>query len=259
MPSPSPYAPDRSLVQAVVVLLVALLFGAGGWYVLASLPADLAPGHGARIAQSHSTYAPRRSRAPAASVPRRRSRRPIAPSSPAFGRLGSGVPDKAGNGGRDGSSQNPSQSRYELSPDFGHARLGPVPQGGGAAGSSSGSADASPDRSFSGGASGSVVADVRGSSGSVGKTGSDLGPAIAQLGGQLRALEGAIADLDRSEKEEDPSSSLETRREGTRTSSATQASDRDVPNPPSVPVDDHLHWLLGAGLLWGVWRFWHGC
>jgi hypothetical protein len=29
-------------------------------------------------------------------------------------------------------------------------------------------------------------------------------------------------------------------------------------SPSDVPIDDHVHWLLAAGLLWGVWRLSRG-
>lgn len=38
----------------------------------------------------------------------------------------------------------------------------------------------------------------------------------------------------------------------------SQTAARNVPEPPGVPIDDHLHWLVVAGVLWGIWRIWQG-
>jgi hypothetical protein len=81
-----------------------------------------------------------------------------------------------------------------------------------------------------------------------------------QLGGQARALSsqlGQMAQRDGRGTTEQSSSQEESG--GAETASA-RTSSQNVPNPPSpsVPIDDHLHWLLVAGVLWGAWRIWRG-
>jgi len=40
--------------------------------------------------------------------------------------------------------------------------------------------------------------------------------------------------------------------------SAASSNDRDVPSPPSVPINNHVYWLAVGGVLWGTWRLWGG-
>jgi hypothetical protein len=41
--------------------------------------------------------------------------------------------------------------------------------------------------------------------------------------------------------------------------SAAQTNDNPgTPPQPTLPIDDHVHWLLAVGLLWGVWRLSRG-
>jgi hypothetical protein len=75
------------------------------------------------------------------------------------------------------------------------------------------------------------------------------------LAGRARALSGQLGQLEREtapRAEQKRTASEETA--GEATTSSTSTSDRDVPKPPNVPIDDHLHWLVAAGLLWGIWR-----
>lgn len=44
---------------------------------------------------------------------------------------------------------------------------------------------------------------------------------------------------------------------GSATASAT-APPLPEDDPQNVPIDDHLHWLLAAGALWGIWRITRG-
>lgn len=79
-----------------------------------------------------------------------------------------------------------------------------------------------------------------------------------RLAGRTQALSSQLGQVSRASSGDgqntgtaDPSTRSAS---GARSSSAT----RDAPDPPAVPIDDHLHWLLGVGLLWGVWRLWSG-
>jgi hypothetical protein len=81
-----------------------------------------------------------------------------------------------------------------------------------------------------------------------------------RLAGRARTLSGALRQLDRSEETsgESPSQRSASARTAA-TGGQPTSSDRDVPNPPDpVPIDDHLHWLVVAGLLWGAWRIGRG-
>ena len=80
-----------------------------------------------------------------------------------------------------------------------------------------------------------------------------------RLGGQARALSNQIGQLDRASEREKQASANDPESGEARTASASR-SGQNVPDPPSpnVPIGDHLHWLLVAGVLWGVWRLWRG-
>lgn len=78
-----------------------------------------------------------------------------------------------------------------------------------------------------------------------------------RLGGQARALSNQIGQLDRASEQEKQASANDPESGEGRTASASR-SGQSVPEPPSVPIDDHLHWLLVAGVLWGAWRLWGG-
>lgn len=80
-----------------------------------------------------------------------------------------------------------------------------------------------------------------------------------ELAGRARALSGQLRQLEQETsggKRKKTSSGNKAPGEASTASATTN--DRDVPNPPSVPIDDHLHWLVVAGLLWGAWRIWRG-
>lgn len=81
-----------------------------------------------------------------------------------------------------------------------------------------------------------------------------------RLAGQARTLSGALRQLDRSEQTSGESSSQRSASARTAaTGGQPTSSDRDVPTPPDpVPIDDHIHWLVVAGLLWGAWRISRG-
>lgn len=80
-----------------------------------------------------------------------------------------------------------------------------------------------------------------------------------RLGGQARALSSQLGQLDRASEREKQASANDPESGEARTASASR-SGQNVPDPPSpnVPIGDHLHWLLVAGVLWGAWRLWRG-
>lgn len=71
------------------------------------------------------------------------------------------------------------------------------------------------------------------------------------LSSQLRSMSRSSSEISRSE-----TSAPEKAKRSGRSSAEARTDDRDVPPPPSVPIDDHVRWLAVAGLLWGVWRLW---
>lgn len=75
---------------------------------------------------------------------------------------------------------------------------------------------------------------------------------VQQLAVRTRALSSEIARLDREASRSQDEGTSQDGAAGT--TAGARTSDRDVPSPPDVPIDDHLHWLLALGLLWGVWR-----
>lgn len=250
MSSPSPYGPDRSFFHAVVVLVGGLVVAAGGFYLLSTLGGNFAQLHTSRLTDVR--YGDSRGiRGPAVSASRfqgaRGVRRGVASPDP----FGSRAPTWADNGARHAPVLPPSTGGYDLNADLGHAQLGPVPQGGAVRRGRSGSIAPTPKQPAP------PVADL-GSSyrSSSSATGRGWQSELSQLGGRLRALDGALARLDRSGE----GAAASSRSSGDRVSTASgpHTSSRDVPSPPSVPIDDHVHWLLAAGLLWGAWRLWRG-
>lgn len=79
------------------------------------------------------------------------------------------------------------------------------------------------------------------------------------LAGRARALSNEIAGLDRSDSQAG-SGETDTRDNAPEQAATASASsnDRDPGDPPSVPIGDHLHWLVVAGILWGAWRIGRG-
>jgi hypothetical protein len=77
-----------------------------------------------------------------------------------------------------------------------------------------------------------------------------------RLGRTARALSGQLGRMDR---KRGPGATAGSESEGGRNASARRSGGTvPEPPPPSVPIDDHLHWLLVAGVLWGAWRMWRG-
>lgn len=78
-----------------------------------------------------------------------------------------------------------------------------------------------------------------------------------RLAGRARALSNRLGALERDP--EGRSSGSGPNSSGRQTAESASASTNDNPPlPDPVPIDDHLHWLLVAGLLWGVWRLMRG-
>ncbi len=139
---------------------------------------------------------------------------------------------------------------------------GPSPSGDGAAfrrGTGTGEASsagratgASPSPGGPGGAGGSRSFK----SGNASQSGGPAWRGEAQkLASRAQALSGQLRQLKRESpgggrKKNAPSEDAS----GEASTASASTNDRDVPNPPSVPIDDHLHWLVVAGLLWGIWR-----
>lgn len=93
---------------------------------------------------------------------------------------------------------------------------------------------------------------------STSSAGSDWQAAAHRLAGRTRALNNQIRQLEKgsgSHGENPPESNRATK---SASSADVRTSDRDVPDPPNVPIDDQLHWLLIGGVLWGTWRIWRG-
>ena len=78
------------------------------------------------------------------------------------------------------------------------------------------------------------------------------------LGGKARALSSQLGQLNRQSNAQESTTGPSSRTAGSGSGADARTADRDVPPPPSVPIDDHLHWLLVAGVLWGAWRLWRG-
>lgn len=72
-----------------------------------------------------------------------------------------------------------------------------------------------------------------------------------QFAGRMRALSGALGDVSRTDRSETKGTQRSASREA---SSSRSADSPPTPGRPTVPIDDHLHWLLAAGVLWGTWR-----
>jgi hypothetical protein len=79
-----------------------------------------------------------------------------------------------------------------------------------------------------------------------------------RLGGQARALSSQLGQMDRQSRAQGNTATSSSRSAGSASGANAQTADGEVPPPPSVPIDDHLHWLLVAGVLWGAWRLWRG-
>jgi len=76
-----------------------------------------------------------------------------------------------------------------------------------------------------------------------------------QLAGRARALGGQLRQLEQDASRGDGKKATSNEKApGEASTASATTNDRDVPTPPSVPIDDHLHWLIVAGLLWGIWR-----
>jgi len=114
----------------------------------------------------------------------------------------------------------------------------------------------SPGRSGTGasGSMGSTIGD--GGASASGPAGASWRTEAQRLGRTARALSGQLGRMDR---KRGPGATAGSESEGGRNASARRSGGTvPEPPPPSVPIDDHLHWLLVAGVLWGAWRMWRG-
>lgn len=236
-----------------VVLFGALLVGGAGYLLYHA--EDAAPGHAVESARDVKAPAPmqrhrsvRPSRSSRGSGGRKAQNRT---SNPLLSSRSTTVPGRAVPFSR--------SWRGEATPTLTES---PSASGGGALGSTGGAGPRSEESS---------IASSRsfGSSGTGGNSreaenrsvGSSWRAEARRLGSRTRALSGALRQMNResSEGRDDASSQKETSSETAASGGRARSSDRTVPNPPDpVPIDDHLHWLVVAGLLWGVWRIGRG-
>ena len=246
MPSPSPYGPDRSLLAASIVLVGGLLLAAGAVYLVSDLTTG-GPRWHAGVQMPNRSWN--------AASPRSARRAP----SPGVRRPGSALPPLVGGGtpAWAGQSQSPqlgsSTGRYDLNPDFGHADLGSM--------STSGSGERRASGRVSQGgpsmAARSPTVDLgRSSTPGDGESGAAWRSELSRLDGQMRALSGALAALDRSEgSHSQGTEATRSGKQGGTTSSGVVTSSRDVPTPPDpVPVDGGLGWLAAAGAVYAARR-----
>ena len=80
-----------------------------------------------------------------------------------------------------------------------------------------------------------------------------------RLGSRARALSGVLGQMDRESASQGGAAPAQSSTADAGTGGQATTADRTVPDPPDpVPIDDHLHWLVVAGLLWGAWRIGRG-
>jgi hypothetical protein len=81
-----------------------------------------------------------------------------------------------------------------------------------------------------------------------------------EFGGKARALSNQLGQVgqESSGSRETKTSSESTGSETARAAKSSSSGPEPPDEPPQVPIDDHLHWLVVAGVLWGAWRIWRG-
>lgn len=139
------------------------------------------------------------------------------------------------------------------------------PSGGGLQGDVGGGAAARPGPAVASSQPSGVRGwESAGTGGSSGRASSRWRAEARRFAGRMRALSNELGQMARESSgreggEASPRQGSSPEASAASASAASvSSSDRDVPDPPSVPIDDHLHWLLVAGVLWGVWRLWGG-
>ena len=259
----SQYRPDRSLVHAVALLLSGCGVVAGGIYVLFLVEPPLVRWHQARVTEIRAeqrarsaTRASRRTQPP----PRRAvtKRLPQAGSAPVL--AGSGVPVWAGSDGRPApSTRSAPVADYGVEPDFGYARIdGPSPAAdasGRSGAAMAGSRGLPAGASGTGGASPSV--DLGGTA-LAAESGGGWQSEVSTLNSRLRALDRAIAGLNRSNStaggtaNTQPSSteSIASATRGSRNSSSGPG----VPDKPDQVPLGGAEWLAAAGAAYALNR-----
>lgn len=255
----SPYGPDRSLPLAIGLLVGGLVICGGGMYALSELSVN--------AVQRTTEYAGAPARpslsAKGASRASRGSQRPPSMDGTVDR---NGVPGWARWTPRPAPAPRPSsESSYEIDPNFGHAELGTsaTPSGAspGAGAMTEGGASSmsgAPDRG------GSVpTADLGGKS--VPTANDGWRSEASTLNRRVRALEGALAGMDRANRS---SESRKSHREENRSRSDADASTASTgqgssnassppgtpDDPPQVPVDGGLGWLAAAGAAYAANR-----
>lgn len=241
-----------------MVLLGAILLGGAGYLLL----------HADTATSGFSAEAARSGGAPAG-PPTARSGRPLRRpgASASRGRTSSPLlSDRSGTGPSGPPAPFSESWRREATPSLGGPAASPGASSGGTAGngtagSAAGGAGPRPEGSSiaearPGGATGTGGA----SHGSTVRPGTDWRAEARRLGGQARALSGALRQFQEGGSETSRKRSGQQGSAGaTASGGQVTSSDRDVPNPPPpVPIDDHLYWLVVAGLLWGAWRIGQG-
>lgn len=97
--------------------------------------------------------------------------------------------------------------------------------------------------------------DVRG-----GKARSGLRSEAARFSNRARSLSRQLSQMTHDQSSGGRSNSSSESSVQTRQGKASRSAGTGPPlpdrEPSQVPIDDHLHWLLVAGVLWGAWRLW---
>lgn len=80
-----------------------------------------------------------------------------------------------------------------------------------------------------------------------------------RLAGRAQALSSQLRALERESAARSSQETAEAAGEGSAAKASASSNDNPgTPENPTVPIDDHLHWLLVAGVLWGAWRLHRG-
>lgn len=261
----SRYRPDRSLVHAVALLLGGCGVVAGGIYVLFLVEPPLVRWHQAHVAEiraEQQAVTSRRMDRAAQRPPRRPAGSGLPRAGGASVFAGGGVPVWAGSGGRPAPSTRsaPPVADYGVEPDFGHARLdGPSSAGGGAP-AASGAAVAEANGPTGGAPSASVASPTvdLGSSALAAQNSGGWQSEASTLNRRVRALDGAIASLNRSNNT--TGSSANTQPSGTASTASASRGSRSSSSGPGVPDEPNqvplggAEWLAAAGAAYAMNR-----
>lgn len=265
MTFPASNGPDRSLLIAATVLVGGCLLGAGTLYLATTLAEELAP-----LRPTHTTAwgEQQRDTAPHYSA----VARPTAPTPPRMGGLraqsrsqplaGGRLPAWAESGPTAPPARRPSPppKTYELRADLSHARVEALPS----PGETQASAPEAPSNALaasrpSAAPNRSPSPDLTPESAASGAE-TEWTSELSRLNGRLRALDGALAQLNRNDGSAARGQTKHSQRtEALRGESGAErtASAPSPPNePPQVPVDGGLGWLAAAGAAYATQRLW---